>query len=232
MRLHSGFKPYGCDSCSARFTQFVHLKLHKRLHSNERPFICGQCAKSYISASGLRTHWKTTACRPTKEERDFANAHNNKTDDGKDRENILFLSNSCLLLMLFFPDPDSPVSLLSSLPPPSLPSTPGAAVAPNSHHLHHIEEEEDEEDEEDPRHPRPITPPADHRQVIVTPLLDCPAELASSVLNDPAGRKITVVPQQQQHPPQHPPHPPVSSVATTVAAAVAAAAAARVSIST
>ncbi len=68
MRLHSGYKPYSCDSCHSRFTQFVHLKLHKRLHSNERPFICGSCAKSYISASGLRTHWKTTACKPSAEE--------------------------------------------------------------------------------------------------------------------------------------------------------------------
>ena len=46
-------------------SQFVHLKLHKRLHNNERPFICGSCNKSYISASGLRTHWKTTKCEPS-----------------------------------------------------------------------------------------------------------------------------------------------------------------------
>ena len=71
MRLHSGQKPYGCDKCSARFTQYVHLKLHKRLHNNERPFVCGSCNKSYISASGLRTHWKTTACTPSPEEEAF-----------------------------------------------------------------------------------------------------------------------------------------------------------------
>uniref|UniRef100_A0A183ETL3 C2H2-type domain-containing protein n=1 Tax=Gongylonema pulchrum TaxID=637853 RepID=A0A183ETL3_9BILA len=29
--------------CSAKFTQFVHLKLHKRLHTNERPYTCSSC---------------------------------------------------------------------------------------------------------------------------------------------------------------------------------------------
>ena len=65
MRLHKGEKPFACEKCPLSFTQFVHLKLHKRLHNNERPFICGSCGKSYISASGLRTHWKTTKCEPT-----------------------------------------------------------------------------------------------------------------------------------------------------------------------
>lgn len=64
LRLHSGQKPYACDFCPAKFTQFVHLKLHKRLHTNERPYICQECGKNYISASGLRTHWKTTSCKP------------------------------------------------------------------------------------------------------------------------------------------------------------------------
>ncbi len=65
LRLHSGQKPYACDICPAKFTQFVHLKLHKRLHTNERPYICPTCSKRYISPSGLRTHWKTTNCRPS-----------------------------------------------------------------------------------------------------------------------------------------------------------------------
>ncbi|MFH4976855.1 hypothetical protein AB6A40_003564 [Gnathostoma spinigerum] len=64
LRLHNGQKPYPCDLCSAKFTQFVHLKLHKRLHTNERPYTCSCCGKKYISPSGLRTHWKSTSCRP------------------------------------------------------------------------------------------------------------------------------------------------------------------------
>jgi len=62
MRLHNGEKPFACEKCQTRFTQFAHLKLHRRLHNNERPFICSSCGKSYISASGLRNHWKTTKC--------------------------------------------------------------------------------------------------------------------------------------------------------------------------
>ena len=48
MRLHSGEKPFHCRMCPAKFTQFVHLKLHKRLHTNERPFECPKCSKKYI----------------------------------------------------------------------------------------------------------------------------------------------------------------------------------------
>lgn len=74
LRLHSGQKPYACDFCPAKFTQFVHLKLHKRLHTNERPYICQECGKNYISASGLRTHWKTTSCKPNNIEEELREA--------------------------------------------------------------------------------------------------------------------------------------------------------------
>ncbi|VDM85521.1 unnamed protein product, partial [Strongylus vulgaris] len=49
LRLHNGQKPYACDVCSAKFTQYVHLRLHKRLHANERPYACMSCGKKYIS---------------------------------------------------------------------------------------------------------------------------------------------------------------------------------------
>jgi len=42
------------------------------LHTNERPYTCQGCDKKYISASGLRTHWKTTSCRPNNIEDELA----------------------------------------------------------------------------------------------------------------------------------------------------------------
>ncbi len=38
LRLHTGDKPYLCpnNSCSARFTQLVHLKLHAKTHFDEQ----------------------------------------------------------------------------------------------------------------------------------------------------------------------------------------------------
>ncbi len=38
LRLHTGDKPYLCpnNSCSARFTQLVHLKLHTKTHLDEQ----------------------------------------------------------------------------------------------------------------------------------------------------------------------------------------------------
>lgn len=58
MRLHSGEKPYQCKVCPAKFTQFVHLKLHKRLHTRERPHKCAHCHKSYIHLCSLKVHLK------------------------------------------------------------------------------------------------------------------------------------------------------------------------------
>uniref|UniRef100_T1H5L4 C2H2-type domain-containing protein n=1 Tax=Megaselia scalaris TaxID=36166 RepID=T1H5L4_MEGSC len=74
MRYMQEKKPYACDLCPQKFTQFVHLKLHKRLHTNDRPYVCKGCDKKYISASGLRTHWKTTSCKPNNLEEELAMA--------------------------------------------------------------------------------------------------------------------------------------------------------------
>lgn len=36
--------------------------------------MCAGCDKKYISASGLRTHWKTTSCKPNNIEEELAMA--------------------------------------------------------------------------------------------------------------------------------------------------------------
>merc|ERR1719233_876224 len=64
-RIHKREKPFSCQMCSSRFSQLVHLKLHERLHNNERPFVCESCGRTYISRSGLSSHWKKAHCNPT-----------------------------------------------------------------------------------------------------------------------------------------------------------------------
>ena len=64
-RIHKREKPYSCLKCPSRFSQLVHLKLHERLHNNERPFVCESCGRTYISRSGLSSHWKKNHCHLT-----------------------------------------------------------------------------------------------------------------------------------------------------------------------
>ena len=48
------------DSC---LVQFFSNSLLALTSLNNNRFL--RCNKAYISASGLRTHWKTTSCRPS-----------------------------------------------------------------------------------------------------------------------------------------------------------------------
>jgi len=55
LRLHTGDKPYLCpiSSCSARFTQLVHLKLHKKTHLDEQTMLSSSSSSSSSASSNI-----------------------------------------------------------------------------------------------------------------------------------------------------------------------------------
>lgn len=54
--------------------------------------MCQGCDKKYISASGLRTHWKTTSCKPNNIEEELALAAAATNEDlGKQKRYWLVL---------------------------------------------------------------------------------------------------------------------------------------------
>lgn len=48
--------------CNTKFTQYIHLKLHRRLHSSrDRPYRCQLCALAFFHCFSLRIH-QCTCC--------------------------------------------------------------------------------------------------------------------------------------------------------------------------
>ena len=86
VRLHKGEKPFVCEFCFQGFTQNVHLRLHKRIHTNDRPHACSTCGRSYVAASGLKNHYKSSpGCIS------YNKTENNQQVENQDSEELSFI---------------------------------------------------------------------------------------------------------------------------------------------